>query len=70
MAYEYWRYQFSNRSDDIMRIFCTACDRLGIDWRRMNDHTISVARRQSVAMLDQFVGPEIVETHQGARGGT
>ncbi len=57
-TYAYPRYQFSNRSDDIKRLFCDACDRLGIEWRRMNAVAISVARRQSVAMLDEFVGPK------------
>jgi hypothetical protein len=31
--YTYPRYQFSNRSDDIRRLFTDACDRLGIGWR-------------------------------------
>jgi hypothetical protein len=42
--YEYPRYNFSNRSADIKRIFCDACDRLCIEWRVMNRWTISVAR--------------------------
>ena len=56
--YEYPRYTFSNVSDDIKRIFCDACDALGIEWRRMNAKNISVARRASVARLDEFVGPK------------
>src|SRR3981189_2792728 len=32
--YEYVRYMFSNRSEDIHRIFAMACDRAGIEWRR------------------------------------
>ena len=35
-TYTYPRYNFSNRSDDIKRIFCDACDLLGIEWRVMN----------------------------------
>jgi hypothetical protein len=31
---------------------------LGIEWRVMNRWTISVARRASVARLDEFVGPK------------
>jgi hypothetical protein len=54
--YAYPRYQFSNVSDDIRRIFCDACDALGIEWRRMNAKNISVAKRASVARLDEFVG--------------
>jgi hypothetical protein len=53
---EYVRYQFTNRSDDIRHIFCDACDALGIEWRVMKSDTISVARRDSVARLDAFVG--------------
>jgi hypothetical protein len=58
-TYEYSRYNFSNRSDDIRRIFSDACDLLGIEWRVMNWwEEISVARRASVARLDEFVGPK------------
>ena len=57
-TYTYPRYTFSNRSADIRRIFCDACDLLGIEWRVMNAWTISVARRGSVARLDEFVGPK------------
>lgn len=57
-TYSYPRYNFSNRSDDIRGIFCDACDLLGIDWRVMNRWNISVARRESVARLDEFVGPK------------
>lgn len=56
--YAYPRYQFSNRSDDIRRIFCDACDATGVEWRRMNAWNISVARRASVARLDEFIGPK------------
>ena len=54
----YPRYLFSNRSDDILGIFCRACDQLGIDWRVMNPWNISVARRESIARLDEFIGPK------------
>ena len=57
-VYKYPRYNFSNRSDDIRRIFCDACDLLGIEWRVMNAWNISVARRASVARLDEFIGPK------------
>ena len=57
-TYEYPRYNFSNRSDDIRRIFCEACDLVGIEWRVMNAFNISVARRASVARLDEFIGPK------------
>jgi hypothetical protein len=57
-TYKYVRYEFTNRSDDIKRIFCDACDALGVEWRVMNRDSISVARRASVAKLDGFIGPK------------
>ena len=57
-TYEYVRYEFSNRSDDIKRIFCEACDALGVQWRVMYRDSISVARRASVDRLDEFIGPK------------
>jgi hypothetical protein len=56
--YVYPRYLFTNASADIRWLFRDACDSLGIEWRRMNARTISIARRESVALLDQFVGPK------------
>jgi hypothetical protein len=56
--YAYPRYQFSNRSDDIRRLFTDACDRLGVAWRPWGPFHISVARREAVAVLDGFVGPK------------
>ena len=57
-TYVYPRYLFSNRSDDIKRIFCEACESLGIGWRTMNASTISIAHRESIALMDEFVGPK------------
>ena len=56
--YTYPRYQFCNESADIKRIFTDALDQLGIAWRVMNRKTISIARREAVAALDEFVGPK------------
>jgi hypothetical protein len=56
--YAYPRYNFSNTSEDILGIFTAALDYVGIDWRRMNAKNISVAKRASVARLDEFVGPK------------
>jgi hypothetical protein len=56
--YEYPRYQFSSRSDDIRKLFTDACDHLGIAWRPWGRWHISVARREAVAKLDEFVGPK------------
>jgi hypothetical protein len=55
-VYAYPRYMFSNRSHHIHAIFCDHLDQLGIAWRWSNDHTISIARRNAVARLDEFVG--------------
>ena len=51
-------HELSNRSQDITDLLCEHLDLLGIEWRRMNRWTISVARRESVAKLDAFVGPK------------
>lgn len=55
-TYAYPRYTFCNASDDIRRIFCDACDAIGVDWRVMNARNISVAKRAAVARLDEFIG--------------
>jgi hypothetical protein len=54
----YPRYHFSNVSADIRGIFGRACGQLGIEWRPNNPWSLSVARRGSVALLDEFVGPK------------
>jgi hypothetical protein len=57
-TYEYPLYNFTNASGDIRNLFTGTCDQLGIRWRRMNERNISVARRKSVARLDEFIGPK------------
>jgi hypothetical protein len=57
-TYEYPRYFFTNRSLDIQRIFCDACDRLDIAWRQDGPWNVSVARREAVAVMDRHVGPK------------
>ncbi len=54
--YAYPRYQFSNRSDDIRRLFTDTCEKLGVQWRQWTRYHVSVARRESVAILDSFIG--------------
>jgi hypothetical protein len=56
--YVYSRYFFSNLSADIRRIFCEHCDLLGIRWTQSNHRNVSVSYRDSVALLDSFVGPK------------
>ena len=56
--YSYPRYFFTNYSADIQAIFCQACDRLEIRWSRSSWRNISISHRDSVARLDEFVGPK------------
>jgi len=56
--YEYPRYLFGNESADILRLCGEALDRLGVAWRFSRPNSISVARREAVARLDEFVGPK------------
>jgi hypothetical protein len=56
--YEYPRYFFSNKSTDILGLCGAALDQLEITWRFSRPDTISVARREAVARLDEFVGPK------------
>ena len=57
-TYEYVRYMFSNRSDDIRALFVAACSRLDVETRPMGRYGVSVARRESVRRLDEVVGPK------------
>jgi hypothetical protein len=51
------RYSFSNYSVDIRRIFCEACDVLGLRWTPAG-RTIYVSRKIDVARMDEFIGPK------------
>lgn len=51
------RYSFSNRSEDILRIFRETCDRLGVHWT-VAPGTVYVSRKADVARLDEFIGPK------------
>ena len=56
--YHYPRYFFTQVSDDIRALFCAACDQLGIEYRLNRPTEVSIARRESVAKLDEFIGLE------------
>ena len=56
--YAYPRYQFTNEPADIKWLFCDVLDLIGVECTVMNRNTISVARRGSVARLDEFIGPK------------
>jgi hypothetical protein len=63
---DYPRYQFTNMSKDILRMFGETCDRLNLHWtmkvrgfrgeKQATD--IFISRREDVAFLDQHVGPK------------
>lgn len=57
-TYAYSRYNFVNESTDIMRLCGLFLDQLGIAWRMARHNTLSVARREAVARLDECVGPK------------
>ncbi|MER7839993.1 transcriptional regulator [Streptomyces sp. NPDC096040] len=60
--YEYPRYFFTNKSDDIRGLYTGILDKLGVVWthctRHGNPYNISVARRADVALMDTHVGPK------------
>jgi hypothetical protein len=56
--YEYPRYLFVNESKDILELCGQTLDQLGVEWRFSKPNTISVAKRDAVARLDEFVGPK------------
>ena len=57
-GHDYPRYFFSNLSADIRATFVWACTLVGVDCRADGARNISVARRDSVAILDNLVGPK------------
>ena len=48
----------TNESGDILRFCGETLDQLGVAWRFSRPNAISVARREAVARLDEFVGPK------------
>jgi hypothetical protein len=56
--YCYVRYFFSNWSADIRQIFIDHCALLGIRVTQSNPRNLSVSHRDSVAILEQIVGPK------------
>lgn len=55
---DYPRYQFSNFSPDIRRMFCETCDVLGLHWTVASRRNICISRREDVAHLDRVIGPK------------
>jgi hypothetical protein len=56
--YSYVRYFFSNLSEDIQQIFRDHCELLGIRVTQSNHRNLSVSHRDSVAILEEIVGPK------------
>jgi hypothetical protein len=56
--YDYPRWQFTNRSEDILGLCCWALDLCGISWRRPRVAAIAVSRRDGVRRLDALIGPK------------
>lgn len=52
------RYAFRNRSEDILQLFCAACEIAGVRFTRASPTQIAVYRKDSVAILDGFIGPK------------
>jgi hypothetical protein len=55
-TYAYPRWFFSNRSEDILQLCEWGLDLLGVEHQRNLGWSISVAKRDSVAILDELVG--------------
>ncbi len=60
--YEYPRYFFTNKSDDIRTLCSDTLTKVGVEWttlaRGSDPFNISIARRASVALMDTHVGPK------------
>ncbi|MFI9323788.1 transcriptional regulator [Kitasatospora aureofaciens] len=60
--YEYPRYFFTNTSADIIGLFTATLDAVGVEWkpasRSNGGFNISIARKDSVALMDAHIGPK------------
>jgi hypothetical protein len=56
--YAYPRYMFSNKSMDIHALLRRSLDLMDIEWNQSRGDVTSIARKASVAKLDEFVGPK------------
>jgi transposase-like protein len=54
--YDYPRWEFVNRSDDILALCTWALDLCQISWRRPRIVCIAVSRRDDVRRLDELIG--------------
>jgi hypothetical protein len=54
--YDYPRWEFVNRSDDILALCAWALDLCEIRWRRPRPVCVAVSRRDDVHLLDDLIG--------------
>ena len=54
--YDHPRWQFSNRSEDILQLCCWALDLAEVPWRRSSRWMVSVSTRVAVERLDGLIG--------------
>jgi hypothetical protein len=57
-VYEYARYFFTNRSEDILGLWAEHCAVLGVRTTRSSAKNMSVSHRASVAILERVCGPK------------
>jgi len=56
--YEYPRWEFANRSTDIIALCCWALELAGVAFRLRRVDRVAVSRREAVARLDELIGPK------------
>ncbi|MGW5396938.1 helix-turn-helix domain-containing protein [Streptomyces sp. NPDC003952] len=60
--YEYPRYFFTNKSDDIRKLCTDTLTKVGVRWtilaRGSDPFNVSIARKESVALMDAHIGPK------------
>jgi hypothetical protein len=56
--YDYPRWEFANRSQDIIQLCCWALDLVGVAYRLRRPDRVAVSRRADVAVLDGLIGPK------------
>lgn len=54
--YDYPRWEFANRSEDILQICCWALDLVGVAYRVRCVDRVAVSRREAVTLLDRLIG--------------
>ena len=57
-GHDYPAYEFTNRSEDILMLFCWVSDLLGVGYTRPGKCMISIARRGDISRLDREFGPK------------